>query len=287
MSVVTLGAAAGLLGVAARAALHRQAAQARGAIGKPWGETPTTPDANRVWRRRYGGTALDLLVIGDSVAAGLGAEHRKDTLGGRLAKGLGKALRRPVRLTMAAAVGAETSMVAAQLDGLPADYRPDVAVLVVGGNDVIHRVAVEESVAHLREVLERLREAGVPTVVGTCPDLGAIRPVPQPLRALGARVSRQLAAAQTRTAVDCGAHAVSLARVVGPFFLTDPEGMFSLDRFHPSAQGYRRTAAALVPSVLVALGEQQAVPPGHHRPLTPGRASTVPRAERGEGGVVR
>jgi lysophospholipase L1-like esterase len=103
-------------------------------------------------------------------------------------------------------------------------------------------------------------------VVGTCPDLGALRPVPQPLRALGSRASRQLAQAQESAAVAAGAHAVSLAHVVGPFFITNPDEMFSLDRFHPSAAGYKRTAKALVPSLLAALGVEQDVPFGHRRP---------------------
>ena len=96
--------------------------------------------------------------------------------------------------------------------------------------------------------------------------------MPQPLRALGSRASRQLAAAQTAATVRAGGHAVSLARVVGPFFITDPEEMFSLDRFHPSALGYRRTAAALLPSLLTALGLHDGVPFGH---AVPGEAVQV------------
>jgi lysophospholipase L1-like esterase len=42
--------------------------------------------------------------------------------------------------------------------------------------------------------------------------------------------------------------------------------MFSLDRFHPSTHGYKRTAAAMLPSVLAALGHADAVPFGHHAP---------------------
>ena len=40
-------------------------------------------------------------------------------------------------------------------------------------------------------------DAGAEVVVGTCPDLGTIEPVPQPLRWIARRASRQLAAAQT------------------------------------------------------------------------------------------
>jgi lysophospholipase L1-like esterase len=54
--------------------------------------------------------------------------------------------------------------------------------------------------------------------------------------------------------------------VVGPFFITNPDEMFSLDRFHPSAKGYKRTAKAILPSVLAALGVRDEVPFGHQSP---------------------
>jgi lysophospholipase L1-like esterase len=252
-----------------RELLARQAAAARRVIGKPLGEA--APDADRVWKPTYG-DPLELLLLGDSIAAGLGAERPKDTLGARLAKGVGKRVHRSVRLTTAARVGSESSLLSDQLNGLPASYRADVAVIVVGGNDVTHRVPVAESVRYLEETIVRLRDAGTAVVVGTCPDLGALRPVPQPLRALGSRVSRQLAVAQREAAVGAGAHAVSLAHVVGPFFITNPDEMFSLDRFHPSGLGYKRTAKALLPSVLAAAGFVDEVPFGHHPPI---RTSSV------------
>ncbi|MCW2738154.1 MAG: hydrolase family protein [Nocardioides sp.] len=141
-----------------------------------------------------------------------------------------------------------------------------MAVIVVGGNDVTHRVPVADSVRHLTEAIDDLRARGAEVVVGTCPDLGALRSVSQPLRALGSRASRQLAEAQWVTALDRGARAMSLAHVVGPFFISNPEEMSSLDRFHPSAHGYKRTAKAVLPSVLAALGVVQEVPFGYHAP---------------------
>ena len=264
ITAAVLGGAAALSTYGARELLARQAAAARRVIGKPLGEV--APDADRVWKSKYG-DPLDLLLLGDSIAAGLGAERPKDTLGARLAKGVAKRAHRAVRLTTAARVGSESSVLAEQLAALPATYRADVAVIVVGGNDVTHRVPVPESVRHLEEAIGRLRDAGTAVVVGTCPDLGALRPVPQPLRALGSRMSRQLAAAQREAAVGAGAHAVSLAHVVGPFFITNPDEMFSLDRFHPSGIGYQRTAKALLPSVLAAAGLVDEVPFGHHPPV--------------------
>jgi lysophospholipase L1-like esterase len=232
-------------------------------IGKPLGEA--APEADRVYKSGYG-DRVELVVLGDSIAAGLGAEMPDKTLGARLAKGIARMAHRSVRLTTLARVGSETSALAEQLELLPADVRPEVAVIVVGGNDVTHRVPVAESIRHLGACIDALHELGAAVVVGTCPDLGALRPVPQPLRALGSRASRQLAAAQRDAALQRGARVVSLAHVVGPFFITNPDEMFSLDRFHPSAHGYKRTAKAVLPSVLAALGVRDEVPFGHHAP---------------------
>jgi lysophospholipase L1-like esterase len=233
--------------LAARAGLAHQAALARRRIGKPLGEDAIAAD--RVWRAALGGPPLELLMVGDSIAAGLGAKHRKETLGARVAKETARRLERSVRLRTAAVVGSESSDLAGQLDALPSDYRADVAVIIVGGNDVTHRVPIAESVAHLEAAVRRLRERGAGVVVGTCPDLRALRAVPQPLRSLAARMSWQLANAQHDAAVREGAVPVSLRRAVGSLFIERPDEMFSVDRFHPSALGYRRTAEALAPAV--------------------------------------
>ena len=103
-------------------------------------------------------------------------------------------------------------------------------------------------------------------LVGTCPDLSALPSVPQPLRALAGRNSRQLAAAQRAAVTALGACAVDLAQVAGPFFLAQPDEMFAIDRFHPSGAGYRRTAKALLPSVLAAAGHDAKLPTGHFPP---------------------
>lgn len=263
LAVAVVGGLAGATAYGSRELLVRQAAQARRAIGKPLGEAAPAGDKHYKKKR---GDPVDLLLLGDSIAAGLGAERAKHTLGSRLARGIASHVGRSVRLRTAAVVGSESSMLGDQIASLPRSYRPDVAVVVVGGNDVTHRVPVAESVRHLAEAIDALRARGAEVVVGTCPDLGALRAVPQPLRALGSRASRQLADAQRAVALERGARVVSLAHVVGPSFLDRPDEMFSLDRFHPSARGYKRTAKAMLPSVLAALGVVQVLPFGHHAP---------------------
>lgn len=262
-------AALAVLGAATAAAAHLvrvQARAARRAIGKPLGED--AHQADKLFKKKYG-DALDLLLLGDSIAAGLGAGKPKHTLGAQLAKRLARATQRSVRLHTAALVGAETSMLRTQLAGLPPGYHADVAVIVVGGNDVTHRVRTAVSVRHLGEAVEALRSQGTEVVVGTCPDLGALGALGQPLRALAARASRQLAAAQRDAVLALGGRVVALGDVVGPFFVTRPEEMFAVDRFHPSSAGYKRTAKAMLPSVLAAVGHAdpaQALPSGHFAP---------------------
>ncbi|MEO5663675.1 MAG: SGNH/GDSL hydrolase family protein [Nocardioides sp.] len=258
-----IGAVAGGAAYGMKEVLTRQAAIARSRIGDPLGHV--APSADKVWKKRYG-EPIDLVMLGDSIAAGLGADHPRHTLGGGLARRVAKRTGRSVRLRTAAIVGSESSVLAKQIVGLPSTYRPHVAVIVVGGNDVTHRIPTVDSIRHLTEAITALQERGAEVVVGTCPDLGALRPVPQPLRALGSRASRQLAAAQREAALSHGARAVSLATVVGPFFITNPDEMFSLDRFHPSTHGYKRTARAMLPSVLAALGYADDLPFGHHAP---------------------
>ena len=144
--------------------------------------------------------------------------------------------------------------------------------MLIGANDVTHRIDRSVAVRHLEMTVRRLREAGAEVVVGTCPDLGAVEPLPQPLRWLARRWSRDLAAAQTVAVVEAGGRAVSIGDMLGAVFSADPKTMFSEDRFHPSAAGYARVAAALLPSVSAALdlfGER----------TTP----TQPSPQRGEG----
>jgi hypothetical protein len=109
-------------------------------------------------------------------------------------------------------------------------------------------------VRHLSEGVRRFREAGVEVVVGTCPDLGTVKPIAPPLKQLARAWSRRLAAAQTIAVIKEGGRTVSLGSILGPEFDAAPALLFGPDQFHPSAEGYSALSNLLIPSVMAALG---------------------------------
>ena len=130
----------------------------------------------------------------------------------------------------------------------------------LGANDVTHVVRPQVSARLLAEAVRRLREAGTEVVVGTCPDLGTVKPLGPPLRQYARRMSRELAAAQDICVREAGGRPVPLGILLGPAFDADPELYFSDDRFHPSTAGYVACARALLPEVLAAAGLVEQTP---------------------------
>jgi lysophospholipase L1-like esterase len=237
------------LAAAGAGVLVGQARQARRVI--PQAETPP-PRGDGVYGPRFPGKPISMVLLGDSSAAGYGVHRPRETPGALLATGVSRRLRRPVRLRRLAVVGSTSAGLPHQVEAA-LEHRPDIALIVVGGNDVTHASARDAAVRHLGDAVRRLRAAGAEVVVGTCPDIGAIRPIKPPLRWLARHWSRQLAAAQTVATVEAGGWTVSLGELLSARFVAEPARMFSADQFHPSAEGYARAAAGLLPTVLSAL----------------------------------
>ncbi|UUZ60386.1 hypothetical protein [Nocardioides sp. B-3] len=107
---------------------------------------------------------------------------------------------------------------------------------------------------HLSEAVRLLRDNGVAVVVGTCPDLGTVKPIASPLKQVARTRSRRLAAAQTIAVVEAGGRTVALASILGPEFAAAPALLFGPDQFHPSANGYKQLASVLIPSCPAELG---------------------------------
>lgn len=205
---------------------------------------------------RYGGkrgAPLTMVMLGDSTAAGYGVAKPRQTPGALLATGVARRLGRPVQLHCLAVVGATSARLGPQVEAA-LEVRPDLAVIIIGGNDITHRQSRAAAVRHLTDAVRQLRVIGAEVVVGTCPDLSTIQPIRPPLRWLAGYWSRQLAQAQTVAVVEAGGWTVSLGDLLGPRFAAEPHKMFGIDRFHPSVVGYAAAASALLPTALAALG---------------------------------
>lgn len=237
----------------------------RGAVGGA-AQQAADADAQR-WLPRgdgsYGATGLRLddvpasglrlVMLGDSTAVGFGCTASDELPGVMLAHGLARAAGRPVTLRTFGAVGVGAADLARQLD-LVCQERTDVIVVLVGANDIRDKVPPQESARLLGSMVERARLAGIPVVVGTCPDFGVIQAIPQPLRAVLRSWSHWLADLQAREVTRAGGEPVAIGRLVSPEFAGRPD-LFAADRFHPSGAGYARAADALLPAVLhAALG---------------------------------
>lgn len=227
-----------------------EAKYARRTIGEP---TEHAPDPSGSYGRpRRGVKPLHLALLGDSSAAGLGVEDASQTPGALLAGMLARDLHRRVQLDVQAVTGAQSKNLDIQVQRA-LRHPVDLAVIMVGANDVTHRVAPGTAARALGRAIATLQEAGALVVVGTCPDLGSVAPLLQPLRKIARIKSRQMAQEQTIVTVEAGAVAVSLGDLLGDAFAREAH-LWGPDRFHPSPAGYARVVDALLPSALRALG---------------------------------
>ncbi|GAA2524702.1 SGNH/GDSL hydrolase family protein [Pilimelia columellifera] len=215
---------------------------------------------------------LRLVLLGDSTALGVGVDRVADTVGGRLAHMLtgvdssnvwdAAAASRPggtVRRVLLSSVGVSGSRstdLATQVARCLLGDGPDVAVILIGVNDVLGLRRPTDAAACLAGAVRRLREAGVRVVVGTCPDLGAARAFARPLRQVAGWQGRRMARAQASAAAKAGATVVDLAAATGAAFRADA-GALCRDRFHPSAAGYRMWAQAMLPAVTNAAASRE------------------------------
>ncbi len=269
-AAVLAGAVGGLWG-AAYGTLNRQTRTTRRVMAVPgWaplradgvytpsGAGPLPPadfaTGTYLQRRSIDPDILTLAVIGDSTAAGLGVDRPEELPGVLLARNLAEEAGMPVQLDTYAISGSSSRRLAEQLRAALLSP-PDAALIMVGPNDIRDRVPPATSAALLGAAVAALRAEGTAVVVGTCPDLGVVRPIPQPLRGFVRAWSIALARLQRDAVNQAGGHPVALADLLAPEFLSRPEALFSTrDGLHPSAAGYEAACSVLLPALCSALG---------------------------------
>ncbi|MEW2355959.1 SGNH/GDSL hydrolase family protein [Spirillospora sp. NPDC029432] len=186
------------------------------------------------------GAAVRVGVLGESTAAGCGVGSYEDGFTACLARELAERTGRPVEWEVAGRNSVTVGEVRDELlprlgDGL------DAAVLLAGVNDVLHRSSPRKWEDDLSAVLDGLGQRAGRVVMTGVPPFRAFPSLPGALRgylaeradALDAVSRRVCAGRPTVTWVDSGGIVPA-----GPEF-------FARDRFHPSAEGYRRWAQAV------------------------------------------
>ena len=197
---------------------------------------------------------LRLAVLGDSIGYGIGASSTADTLGARLVRLLDEH-GVDAALEVHAVPGARSAGLAAQVRRA-VQRPPDVALVVIGANDLTHLVAPEAAADSLRSAVRALRAAGAEVVVAPAPDLSVVPHVPPGVRETVRRASDQLRRAQIEVTLAEGGRVADASADTSAdtsrAFAQD-RSLFAADRFHPSSTGYAVIAGALAPSVLAAV----------------------------------
>lgn len=187
------------------------------------------------------GSTLEVVWLGDSTAAGVGASGAPAALPTQVAVGL----ERPVDLSVLARSGATvTDVVERQLPAL-AGLDPDLVFVSVGANDVTHLISRSDFKRRYRRLVAGLPESAQVVLLGV-PDMGAIPRLAQPLRAVAGFRGRQLDDVVREVAEDTGSAYVDIAGETGPALRREPERFFAADRYHPSGAGYELWAQAVL-----------------------------------------
>ncbi len=174
-------------------------------------------------------------MLGDSTAAGVGADTQDDALPGHLARGLAALTGRGVRWRAIGENGADArELIEGYLDAATARAY-DVVFLTIGANDALGLRSRRAFGRDIRTILARLRAASpdATILVSSLPAFFRFVLLPQPLKWNLYLHSTSLEdAARSIVASTPGAH---MSPPPPPY----TEGFFASDLFHPSAEGYR------------------------------------------------
>ena len=186
------------------------------------------------------GALLRLLVLGDSSAAGVGVAQQSQALAGFLPPALARHAGVRVRWRLLARSGLTSAQCLALLEQEPL-HSVDVAVVVLGVNDVVDQVPSQRAVAAREAIANRLRNAhGVAHVVfAPLPPVHRFPGLPQPLRWVAgadARRHDEAVADWARTRSDVSHVAIDLPL---------NRALMAADGFHPGEPVYRICGTAI------------------------------------------
>ncbi len=202
---------------------------------------PRLPEAAGAREGMVGrGPLLRLLILGDSSAAGVGVSEQSQALAGHLPKALAAQAAVRVQWRLFAQSGLTSAHCLVQLQS-SAPLEADVAVVVLGVNDVIDQVPSQRAIAARESIANRLRNGhGVAHVVfAPLPPVQHFPGLPQPLRWIAGRDAKRhddAVAAWASTRAD-------VSHV--PIDLPLNTALMADDGFHPGEPVYRICGTAL------------------------------------------
>jgi len=183
------------------------------------------------------GDPLRLAVVGESTAAGCGADTHDEAFPGALARELATRTGRPVSWDVVGQYGATSRRIRHRLlPQLGENY--DLAVLLAGANDVLGRRRPSDWADDLAAVVNDLAARAEQVVVVGLPPFAAFPSLPWPLSDYLAGEAAELDAVAAQVCADHSRTTwVSSTGVLqmGPNF-------FARDGFHPSSYGYGQWA---------------------------------------------
>jgi lysophospholipase L1-like esterase len=180
---------------------------------------------------------LDLLILGDSSAAGVGVARQEAALSGQLIRLL--AQHRPIAWRLEARTGVSTASILHHLQRHP-PLQAETVLVVLGVNDITKLTPLRRLLRQ-RAALYRLlkTQAGAQRILVTgLPPMGRFPLLPQPLRWVIGRRAARFDAALARQAEALGC--VYMRQAI-PFA---PE-LMAADGFHPGPAAYQLWAKAI------------------------------------------
>jgi lysophospholipase L1-like esterase len=192
--------------------------------------------AGRRFERRLSSQRATVLVLGDSTGVGVGATLPEESVAGLLAADYPDA-----DIVNVAVSGTRVAGALAQVRAcLEAGLHFDLAVLHVGGNDVVANTPLHRLAADCDTLMQALRRLAFRTAWLGPPDLGLAPLFPRPYAWLMAMRSR--AAAQVFAAA-AARHEVAFVDFSAPvhvaYFRKRRRRHFASDGFHPNSASYR------------------------------------------------
>ncbi|CAN5797152.1 hypothetical protein BH23ACT5_BH23ACT5_14370 [soil metagenome] len=203
------------------------------------------------------GTALRVAALGDSSCTGPGVASAEEIWLRLIAARLNETLGRPVDLRSFARGGScARHVLQDQLEPATA-WRPQLALVSVGANDVIRGVPMRRFARDLDAIVGSLVAAGSLVVISGVGDLGTIPRLAPPLRQIAAGLGRRADRVHAQVAARHGVVKAEQWHWSRHQFRTRRD-VWSPDRFHPNAAGHSvwaETAWAAIDPLLAGLRE--------------------------------